>query len=34
MQHAMMGASEAVLLEDGIGIAGEIAVGEIEKLNA
>ena len=34
MQHAMMGAAEAILLKNGIGIAGEIAIGEEEKFDA
>ena len=34
MQDTMVGASEAILFQDGIGIAGEIAVGEIEELDA
>ena len=34
MQDAVMGAPEAVLREHGIGIAGEIAVGEKQKLDA
>ena len=34
VQHAMMCPAEAVLRQDGVGIAGKIAVGEIEKLDA
>ena len=34
MQYPVMGAAKAVLLEDGIGIAGKIAICEIEKLDA
>ena len=34
VQHAVMRPPETVLLQDGIGIAGEIAIGEIKKLDA
>ena len=34
MQHAMMGAAEAVFLEHRVGVAGEIAIGEEQQLDA
>ena len=32
MQHAVMGAAEVEILQDGIGVAGEIAIGEEQQL--
>ena len=32
MQDAVMGAAEAEIFEDGVGVAGEIAVGEEQQL--
>ena len=32
MQHAVMRAAEAEILQDGVGVAGEIAIGEEQQL--
>ena len=32
MQHAVMRAAEAEILQDGVGVAGEIAIGEEQEL--